>query len=153
MVGLYFEDYHDGWSYETGEKTIEESMVATFVELCEFTSPTYVNADYAMRHYAGRLVPGVFVLALAEGLFLRDGITFERGIFLLELTPKFLNPAYVGDVIRNRLTLTSKRLTSKGDRGVVVCEHEVLNRKDEVLVRYGASRMIRTRDYGMLEKS
>lgn len=147
MSGLYFEEYNSEWLFETTKRTISEEMVRTFVMLCEFTSPTYTDPDYARREYSGRLVPGVFVLSVAEGLLLNAGLTYKRGIFLLELTPKFLKPVYAGDTIFNRVSLESKRLTSKFDRGVVVCSHEVVRQNGDVVIRYLSSRMIRTRDY------
>ncbi len=147
MAGLYFEEYTEDWVHESASRTITEEMVRGFVELCQFTSPTYVDPAYAQKHYSGRLVPGIFVVSLAEGLLLNEGLTAKRGIFLLELTPKFLKPSYAGDTIFNRSSLHSKRLTSKPDRGVVVCNHEVVNQKGEVVIHYTSSRMIRTRAF------
>lgn len=146
-AGLYFEEYTDDWSYTTGKKEITEDIVQGFVKLCDFSSPTYVDPNYAKQQYSGRLVPGMLVLALAEGLLLGEGLTFRRGIFLLELTPKFLKPTYADDVIHNRVTLQSKRLTKRDDRGVVICNHDVINQKGEIVLQYTSSRMIRTRAF------
>ncbi|MBN9889344.1 MaoC family dehydratase [Salipiger abyssi] len=147
MAGLYFEEYTDDWERVSATRTITEEMVAEFVALCEFTSPTYTDPDYSQRLYSGRLVPGIFVLSIAEGLILNDGLTSKRGIYLLELTPKFLKPSFAGDTIHNVVTLHSKRLTSKPDRGVVVTNHDVVNQKGEVVINYTSTRMIRTRAF------
>lgn len=149
MAGPYFEEYSEDWSYTSQSKVITESDLQAFVELCGFNTPTFTDKAYfeSNKDYAGRIVPGLFVLSLAEGLVMSEGLTRRRGIFLMELHPQFKKPAYVGDQIRNRVRLHSKRLTSKPDRGVVVTAHEVLNQNDDVLVTYTSTRMIRTREF------
>jgi itaconyl-CoA hydratase len=145
--GLYFEEYADDWSYQTGSKVISEEMVRTFVESFGYTSPTFADKDYASREYAGRMAPGLLGLTVAEGLVLNEGLTRRRGIFLMELTPKFLKPIHVGDSISNRVSFHSKRLTSKPDRGVVITDHDVVTDKGDVAIRYQSVRMIRTRQF------
>lgn len=147
MAGLYFEEYTEDWKRVTEARTITGEMVTEFAELCRFTSPTYTDPAYSQRLYSGRLVPGLLVLSVAEGLILNDGLTSKRGIFLLELTPKFLKPSYAGDTIHNVVSLKAKRLTSKPDRGVVVCDHDVVNQRGDVVLHYTSSRMIRTRSF------
>ncbi|WP_108257900.1 MaoC family dehydratase [Mangrovicoccus ximenensis] len=146
-TGLYFEDYTPDWSFASASLEVTGEMIGRFVELCKFTSPTFTDRHYADRHYAGRMAPGIFILSLAEGLVLDAGLTRRRGIFLMELQPRFLRPVHAGDSISNAVTLKSKRLTSKPDRGVVVTSHEVRNQAGELAVSYLSTRMIRTRDF------
>lgn len=143
QTGLYFEEYGEDWSFRTAERRVTDQMIGTFVELCGFTSPTFMDRDYADKQYSGRMAPGVFVLALAEGLVLDSGVTRRRGIFAMELAPKFLKPVYAGDTIVNVISLQSKRVTSKPDRGVVITSHDVTNQKGEVVLHYTSTRMIR----------
>jgi acyl dehydratase len=147
--GFYFEEYQDGWSYETRPKKIRDEDILTFVDLHAFYTPTFTNMAYAQAspEYGGRMAPGLFVLCLAEGLALDAGITRRRGIFLMELTPKFLKPVFAGDTIVNRIRMKAKRLTSKSDRGVVVTSHEVVTDKGVVAITYDSTRMIRTRQF------
>jgi itaconyl-CoA hydratase len=145
--GLYFEEYTGDWSFESSARTITDEQIRTYVDLHGFQTPTFTDANYAQtsKDYRGRIAPGLFVLSMAEGLVLQAGLTRRRGIFLMELSPKFLKPVYVGDSIVNRVRLHSKRLTSKPDRGVVVTSHDVVNDKGETVVTYLSTRMIRTR--------
>ena len=146
-VGLYFEDYAEDWSFQSEALQITDGMIGQFVELCRFTSPTFTDRAYAEKNYSGRMAPGIFVLSLAEGLVLNAGLTRRRGIFLMELQPRFLKPTYAGDSIVNRVRLQSKRPTSKSDRGVVITSHDVVNQKGEVVITYLSTRMIRTRAF------
>ena len=147
MDGLYFEEYTEDWSYQTEEKTITEEMVRIFVESFGYTSPTFTDKQYMSQQYAGRMSPGLLVLTVAEGLILSAGLTKRRGIFLMELTPKFLKPVHVGDAIANHVSFHSKKLTSKPDRGVVVTDHDVVTDKGDVAIRYQSVRMIRTQQF------
>ena len=147
MTGLYFEEYTDDWSFRSPERTVTLEMLNTFVDLCGFTSPTFTNPEYAAKQYSGRMVPGAFGLALAEGFVINSGITWRRGIFAMELNTKFLRPLLVGDTVHLEVKLKSKRITSKPDRGVVVTTHELINQNGEAVLRYESAKMVRTRAF------
>ena len=145
--GFYFEEYSEDWSYESKSKVITNEEITAFVDLHSFHTPTFTDKAYfeGMKDYGGRMAPGLMVLCMAEGLVMGEGLTRRRGIFLMELSPKFKKPVYAGDSIVNRVRLKSKRLSSKPDRGIVVTSHEVVTGKGEVAVAYESIRMIRTR--------
>ena len=147
--GIYFEEYTEDWSHETGPRTITDEHIHTFVELHSFYTPTFTNMAYVRdsKDYGGRMAPGLLVLCMAEGLVLEAGLTRRRGIFLMELTPKFKKPVFAGDSIVNRVRLSSKRLSSKPDRGIVITSHEVVTDKGEIAIAYESTRMIRTRQF------
>jgi itaconyl-CoA hydratase len=146
-TGLYFEEYRDGWTHETASKTITDEQIRTFVELHGFNTPTFTDMAYVQgsKDYGGRMAPGLMILCMAEGLALDAGLTRRRGIFLMELSPKFKKPVFAGDSIVNRVSFHSKTPTSKPDRGVVVTSHEVVTGKGEIAITYHSTRMIRTR--------
>ena len=147
--GLYFEEYGEDWAWESGPVTVTEAGIARFVDLHGFHTPTFTDRRYveSSKDYGARMTPGLHVLCLAEGAVLQAGLTRRRGIFLMELTPKFLKPVFAGDTIRVRVRLKSKRETSKPDRGVVITAHEVVNGRGELVMTYDSVRMIRTRCY------
>lgn len=147
--GLYFEDYTADWIYESEGVPVTEEGIAGFVDLHRFHTPTFTDRSYveSSREYGARMAPGLHVLCLAEGAILQAGLTRRRGIFLMELTPKFVKPVFAGDAIRVHVRLKSRRLTSKPDRGVVTTAHEVKNQRGEIVMTYDSTRMIRTRAY------
>ncbi|HSW20641.1 MAG TPA: hypothetical protein VLJ86_25685 [Ramlibacter sp.] len=147
--GFYFEEYTPEWSYETTAKKITDEDITAFVKLHDFSTPTFTNMAYVhgSSDYGGRMAPGLFVLCIAEGMVLQAGLTRRRGIFLMELTPKFKKPVFAGDSIVNRVRMQSKRLSSKPDRGIVVTSHEVVTDTGEVAIAYESTRMIRTRQF------
>lgn len=147
--GIYFEEYTPDWTYECGSVEVTEEGIVQFVELHRFHTPTFTDRSYVetSREYGARMSPGLHVLCLAEGAVLQAGLTRRRGIFLMELAPKFLKPVFAGDTLETRVRLKSKRVTSRPDRGVVVTAHEVVNGKGELVLTYDSTRMIRTRLY------
>jgi len=147
--GFYFEEYTQDWSHEAGPRQITDEDIGAFVALHSFYTPTFTNMSYVHDSidYGGRMAPGLFVLCMAEGMVLQAGLTRRRGIFLMELTPKFRKPVFAGDSIINRVRMQSKRLSSKPDRGIVVTSHEVVTGKGEVAITYESTRMIRTRQF------
>lgn len=149
MSGLYFEEYTDDWSFETEHRTITDYDISAFVNLHGFYTPTFQNLEYVTRssQYSGRMAPGLLTLSMAEGLILQSGLTRKRGIFLMELTPRFEAPVRAGDTIYNRVTLKEKRFTRKPDRGIVITDHEVKTTEGAVAIRYTSTRMIRTRTF------
>lgn len=150
MEPLYFEDYHEGQQLLTPRRTVTEYEISSFVTLTGFLTPTFTDLEYVSRpeHYGGRIAPGLLTLSLAEGLVLSAGVTRGTGLALLGLTPVWEKPVYSGDTIVTEINFASKRLTSRGDRGVVTTENLVKNQRGETVVRYTSVRMIKTQSFG-----
>lgn len=150
MNGLYFEDYHDGQQIRTPRRTVTDYDISAFVQLCGFLTPTFTDLEYVSRpeHYSGRIAPGLLTLSLAEGLILASGVTRGTGLALMELTPRWQAPVYAGDTIETRIEFASKRLTSRGDRGVVTTRNVVVNSKGATVATYDSTRMIKSTTFG-----
>jgi acyl dehydratase len=150
MEPLYFEDYHEGQRLETPRRTVTDYDISAFVTLCGFLTPTFIDLEYVSRpeHYSGRIAPGLLTLSLAEGLILSAGLTRGTGLALMELSPTWKAPVYSGDTIYTEINFISKRLTSKGDRGVVTTENVVRNTKGGTVATYTSTRMIKSTNFG-----
>ena len=59
---------------------------------------------------------------------------------------RILNPVFIGDTIRVRVSVAEKRLTSDGGRAVVRMYYEVLNQNDEFVAKGYINRMIDLRE-------
>lgn len=153
--GLRFEDYFEGQVLVTPRRTVTDYEISSFVTLCGFLTPTFTDLEYVSRpeHYSGRIAPGMLTLSLAEGLILAAGVTRGTGLALMQLTPTWKAPVYAGDTIFTEVHFRSKKLTSRGDRGVVITDNVVKNTKDNIVVEYSSTRMIKTRDFGATKES
>lgn len=147
--GLLFEDYVEGEVITTPRRTVTDYEISSFVTLCGFLTPTFIDLEYVSQpeHYSGRIAPGMLTLSLAEGLILASGVTRGTGLALMGLTPVWKKPVYAGDTIYTEINVASKRMTSKGDRGVVVTENVVKNTREDVVLTYTSTRMIKSRTF------
>jgi acyl dehydratase len=152
--GLLFEDYVEGDVIRTPRRTVTDFEISSFVTLCGFLTPTFTDLEYVSRpeHYSGRIAPGMLTLSLAEGLILASGVTRGTGLALMGLTPVWKKPVYAGDTIYTEINVESKKLTSKEDRGVVVTQNVVKNTRDDVVLTYTSTRMIKSRAFGSTQE-
>jgi len=64
------------------------------------------------------------------------------GLALLEVTKKIKAPDFVGDSIHCVVPAESSRETSKGGRGIVNINNDIINQKNETVISYRAVRMM-----------
>jgi acyl dehydratase len=84
---------------------------------------------------------------VVTGLTARLGIFDGTIIAMLGIDDwKFAGPVFVGDTIHVRMTIISKRETSRADRGIMVRGYEVLNQRDEVVQTGSMTLMIRRQE-------
>jgi acyl dehydratase len=125
---LYFEDFKEGDQHVTPGRSITESDVMHFAGLSGDFNPAHTDYEYAKAGpFGAPIAHGLLSLVVAAGLADRDGSLDGSAIALLDVGWRFKQPVMFGDTIRARLTVASKRVTSKGDRGVLVRTVEVLN--------------------------
>ena len=147
MAVEYYEEYEPGAEYETAARTVTETDIVTFVNLFGFTEPLFIDMEFVKQQslFGSRIAPGAFTFGLSEGLMIQAGLA-RGGLALLGIEDMQVPaPLRCGDTVRVKIRVVSKRETSKPDRGVVTFEQQVLNTRDEVLLRYTVKRMIRRR--------
>jgi acyl dehydratase len=98
--------------------------------------------------FTGRVAHGLLGLILLDGLKNRAAQRFAA-VASLSWQWNFRKPLYPGDRIHGHLTVTDKRLTRRGDRGILTLALELLNGKGEVVQDGTNLLMVRTR--GRLE--
>jgi acyl dehydratase len=135
MSTLYFEDIEIGRRYLSPGRTITEADLTFFNMLSGDWNPIHSNAEYAKSStYGQRLVAGTFGFALVMGAFDRWGLFEESAIALLNIRDwNFRQPILIGDTIHVAMEFTAKRLTSRGDRGIVERRVELINQSEAVV--------------------
>lgn len=107
----------------------------------------FLNANLAVEGsvFGRRVVPGVLVLAMAEGLFSLTG-RMNRGLAFLGISElQVKSPTAVGDTIAVELEVKSSRLTKEPGRGILEVAHRVLVDSERVTMEYLSARMIEAR--------
>ncbi len=146
--GLTWEETSVGAVYRTLARTVSETDVVTFVNLCGFIEPLFVDMEYVAREsvFGRRVAPGALTFALSEGLVMQTGLIHGTGMAWLGGEIRLLAPVLAGDTIRVEVEVVDKRETRKPDRGIVAYQHRILNQRDELVLEAKVQRMIRRRE-------
>ena len=131
----YYEDLVVGEEYESPARTVSETDIVNFSALSGDWSPVHSDEEYCKQTpYKTRIAHGLFGLAVAEGLKFRiPAFTAARYMASLFWNYKFTGPILMGDTIRVRVKVHSKRETKKPDRGIVVEYVTMLNQRNEIV--------------------
>lgn len=151
VLGLWYEDFEpDIWRYSPG-RTITESDVYLFAGLTGDHAQIHTDKLYADKMpYGGRIAHGLLGLCIAQGLVHRTNYVQGTGFSSLGWDKcTFKKPILIGDTVRVRWKLVSKRESqSRPDLGIIVEYLELFNQHGEV-VQYGEHiSMMRKRPQG-----
>jgi acyl dehydratase len=121
MPGLYYEEFEVGQTIEHEKRrTVSESDNQTFCDMTMNQQPLHLDADFAADSQFGeRLVKGLYSMSLAVGLTIPDTTDGTIVANLSYDNVEHPNPVFHGDTIYAQTTVTDKRETSDGERGIV----------------------------------
>ena len=138
---LYWDDAKVGDECVSPSVTVTEAMVNAYAELTGDFTPVHVDEEYAKTTPFGtRVAHGLFGLSLADGLKTRSEYRFLPGMSL-GWTWDFKLPIKLGDTVRVRFRVGSKREVKRPGWGIVVLPSELLNQRDDV-VQLGEHRLM-----------
>jgi acyl dehydratase len=146
----FFEDYGADFELTTARRTIGETEIVFFATMTGlYEAPFMSEVDAGQGVFGARVSPALLTMAVADGLVVQSGLLHGAAMAFLSVgnvkTPK---PVLKGDTIHARVIFLEKRLTSKGNAGVVVTRHEVRNQRDEIVMEYDITRLIALRPAG-----
>ena len=143
--GLTFEEHQVGATYRTLARTVSETDIVTFVNLCGYTEPLFMDMEYVAREslFKRRAAPGALTFGLAEGLIIQTGLIHGTGMAYLGGELRVTGPVLEGDTLTVEVEIVDKRETKKPDRGIVTYRHRVTNQRGETVLEARVQRMIR----------
>ena len=139
-TGRDFHGFEVGEIIESPARTITEAHDAAYAGLSGDFNPLHTDEVFAQNTiHGGRIVHGMLTAGVAAGMLNRyvDGTC----IALLDAGFKLTRAVHFGDTLRIRATVASKRLSSKGNSGIVEFNVEMLNQRDETVLS-GAWKML-----------
>ena len=144
--GFYYQDWHEGYEFQTLGRTITETDILNFVGVSGMTEELFTSRVYLEEHtnFTGRLVPGALVFSMAEGLVIPATIS-RTGIAFLNCQIDVKAPTFAGDTIHVEGTVTQIKPASKGNRALVRTDNRVVNQNGEVTLTYNPLRMMKGR--------
>ncbi len=129
----YFEEIEVGEEYVSPGRTVTEADIVIFAGLSGDYNVLHTDAEFMKSSIFGeRIAHGLLGLAIQSGLLTR-GMRPYATLAFLGLRWKFKGPIKIGDTIKVRAKVISKKETSKPDRGIVTLERQVVNQKGEVV--------------------
>ena len=133
--GLYYEDFEIGERLLTPRRTITQTDIVNYACLSgDFNAP-HVDWEFCKTQpYGEPIAHGPLVFGIASGLACQTGMNDGTVVAFLGLENWHIHlPVKHGDTIHMAVTPTEKRLTRKGDRGIVTVRREILNQRDEIV--------------------
>ena len=133
--GNYFEDFEIGASYITPTRTVTLTDIVNFACLSgDFNAPHVDHEFCKLQPYGEPIAHGPLVFSIAAGLQCQTGLNDGTIVAMLGVDNwRVHKPVKHGDTIHMVATVKEKRLTSKGDKGVVTFTREIKNQRGEVV--------------------
>lgn len=136
VLGCWFEDFVVGEERLTPGRTITEADLGSFSGLTGDYSQVHTDEEFCKKtEFGTRIAHGLFGLSVAQGLMWRTNYTQGTGVASLGWDKwSFRKPIFIGDTLRVRWALTSKRESgSKPGMGVIHEWCRLVNQNDEVV--------------------
>jgi acyl dehydratase len=142
-IGLYWNDLSVGERFRTLNRTITEADIVNFIGVTGLVETLFTDLTFNDRHGAikGRVVPAACTYAIVEGL-LAQATMQTTGLALLEIEKKVLKPVFAGDTVHAEVEVTAVRATSKGNRGIVTTQNNIITQNGEAVITYRAVRLM-----------
>jgi acyl dehydratase len=127
---------------------VTEAHLVQFAGLSGDFFPLHMDDEFARSlGFPGRVAHGLLGLILLDGLKNRASQRFAA-VASLSWQWNFRNPLFPGDRVYGVLRVAEKRLTSRGDRGILTLALELRNGSGQVLQEGTNLLLVRRREGG-----
>jgi monoamine oxidase len=130
----YFEDYQLGETRTTTGRTITEADIVIHAGHTGDYYPHHMDAEWVKTQPFGqRMAHGTLVFSVAVGMTAGEinPVAFSYGYDRL----RFIKPVFIGDTIRDTVTIKDKKEDPKRpEHGFVYEQGEVVNQRDETVL-------------------
>ncbi len=141
-IGFYWNDLKIGEKFRTLNRTITEADIVQFIGVTGMVETLFTDLSFADHGVIkGRVSPAALVYTIIEGLLCQATMQ-TTGLALLEVEKKVLKPVLAGDTVYAVVEVTAVRPTSKGNRGIVTTQNDVVNQRGDIVITYKAVRMM-----------
>lgn len=147
-MSLGWEDFPVGKTVKTPALTVTESHLVQFAGLTGDYYPVHTDAEWAAKSPFGqRIAHGPLTFAFAVGLMYQSQAYGEAIIAWLGAdNVRATAPVFIGDTVHVVAEVTSSRGTRDPSRGVVSLKYTVRNQKDEDVMSFDFTLLMRSRE-------
>ena len=136
---MYFEDFYQGYSFETKKKTITKQDIISFAEKWDY-QPFHIDEKLAKQsHYGGLIASGWQTIAIAHSLILDTQKTSKCSMGSPGLDKvNWFKPVRPNDTINCMVTVKSSRKSNSKPFGVTKILIEVFNQERDLVANMTA---------------
>lgn len=128
-----FSQIQIGETFESYGRTVTEADIVNFTCVAGLKLPIFIDAEFCKTRtqFGQRVAPGLLIQAIAAAMM--EELIGSSTIAALGFgESRFTRPVFIGDTIRTRSSVSSKRATSSDPaRGIIVIAVEVVNQRNE----------------------
>jgi len=130
---LYFDDVAVGQEWESQGRTLTEADIVGFAGLSGDFNPIHVDHEFAKSTPFRRpIAHGLLGIALGSGLGLHSP-PMRTLAFMTIKEWHFREPIFIGDTIRMRTKVLEKESRSRGRRGIITWQRQIVNQEGRVV--------------------
>jgi acyl dehydratase len=132
-IHLYFDDVAVGQEWESLGRTVTEADVVNFAGLSGDFNPIHLDHEFARTTPFRRpIAHGLLVFSIGSGLGLFAPPMRTLAIMSIREW-HFRGPVFAGDTIRSRSKVLDREVRSRGRRGVVTWQRQIVNQEGKVV--------------------
>jgi acyl dehydratase len=144
-----YDDVEIGARIEGFGRTISDAEITMITALTTgFHQPLHTNAEWVRANtaFTGVILPGPIIVSYAIGLLSATLVYSTITVAFLGLDKvRAKGPVYGGDTISAAATVTSRRLTSNGENGIIDMDIEVTKQDGSVVMTFVYTLMVRAK--------
>ncbi|MCC6418873.1 MAG: MaoC family dehydratase N-terminal domain-containing protein [Gemmataceae bacterium] len=130
---LFFDDVAVGQEWQSPARTITETDIVNFAGLSGDFNPIHMDHEFARTTPFRRpIAHGLLVLSISSGLCVQAP-PMRTLAFMGIREWKFLGPVFIGDTVRVVSKVLEKEERSRGRRGVITWQRQVLNQERKLV--------------------
>jgi acyl dehydratase len=130
---LFFDDVQPGQEWESGGRTVTETDIVNFAGLSGDFNPIHMDHEFARTTpFRQPIAHGLLVWAISSGLGVSSP-PMRTMAFLGIREWQFRGPVFIGDTIRVRSKVVEVEARSRGRRGVITWERQIINQEGKVV--------------------
>ncbi len=132
-IHLYFDDVAVGQEWESLGRTVTQADLVNFAGLSGDFNPIHVDHEFAKTSpFRQPIAHGLLVFSIASGLGVNSP-PMRTLAFLGIRDWHFKVPVFIGDTIRVHTKLLEKELRSRGRRGIINWQRQLVNQSGKVV--------------------
>ena len=138
-----FGDFTLGQVFSTYRRTVTETDLVNFVQFANLRLPLFIDDEHARASpHGGRIVPGFLTASVSAGML--ESVLGENTLAGLGMdTFRFRMPVRPGDTLGCLVSVEEMKPTRDPSRGVLSVAVKVTNQRDESVLEYRATVLIR----------